>query len=264
MSEFTDRNYLQKKQYRDSSKLNVCAALHAKFSTSTVSLFEWVFDQLDLQPGSCVLGLGCGPGGLWIENATRIPQGCSIIVSDFSPGMVHEAQANLRDCYAGFEFQVIDAQAIPCKDETFDMVTANHMLYHVPHRRRALKEIARVLKTGGVLYATTTGEGHLWEIDELLGYFDRDSSWLSEQLGFSLENGARQLEECFSDVQLTRFHDALAVTEVGPLLDYVFSMCGSNRYSERLAEITRKIKDEIRKVGAFHIRKDVGIFVAKK
>ncbi len=56
------------------------------------------------------------------------------------------------------QFKEIDAQSIPFEDETFDAVIANHMLYHVPDRPKAIAEIKRVLKPGGRLIATTIGK----------------------------------------------------------------------------------------------------------
>ena len=54
-----------------------------------------------------------------------------------------------------------DAQDLPFDDGTFDVVVANHMLYHVPDPRRAAAEFARVLRPGGVLLAATNGPQHL-------------------------------------------------------------------------------------------------------
>ncbi len=95
-----------------------------------------------------------------------------IALSDFSPGMIEEAQHNLADAGRPFAFERIDAQAIPFADASFDMVIANHMLYHVPDRPQALAEIRRVLRPGGRLYAATGGANHLREIGELVQRFD--------------------------------------------------------------------------------------------
>jgi SAM-dependent methyltransferase len=43
----------------------------------------------------------------------------------------------------------LDATAIECDDEVFDVVIANHVLEHIVDDRRALREIWRVLKPGG-------------------------------------------------------------------------------------------------------------------
>ena len=44
------------------------------------------------------------------------------------------------------DYAVLDLQALPFPEACFDAVIANHMLYHVPDRPRALAEVQRVLK----------------------------------------------------------------------------------------------------------------------
>lgn len=46
---------------------------------------------------------------------------------------------------------VSDVQCMPFRDETFDFIFCWHVIEHVPNPKKALKEINRVLKTGGVL-----------------------------------------------------------------------------------------------------------------
>ena len=73
-----------------------------------------------------------------VDYASRIPAGWSITLSDFSPGMLDAAWRNLVVTGRAFQFKEIDAQSIPFEDETFDAVIANHMLYHVPDRPKAI------------------------------------------------------------------------------------------------------------------------------
>src|SRR5258706_10720793 len=148
MSKIADQDYLLNQQYRDASNLNARIQLHVRFSQNTYGWHRWVFDQLKASPQSRVLELGCGPGRLWSENAARIPPGWEITLSDFSPGMIAEAQRNLASAGHSFAFERVDAQSIPFADASFDMVIANHMLYHVPGRPEALAEIPRVLRSG--------------------------------------------------------------------------------------------------------------------
>ena len=59
----------------------------------------------------------------------------------------------------------------PFDDGAFDVVIANHMLYHVPAPQRAVAEFARVLRPDGLLMAATNGPRHLrqlWEVRALV------------------------------------------------------------------------------------------------
>lgn len=149
-----DRSALAE-QYADADNLQDRQALHAEYSTADVPLRDWQFDQFDLGDTASILTVGCGPGDLWPAVSNRIPTDWSLTLTDFSPGMVGTARAELG---GGPTYAVADATALPFDDEAFDAVTANHMLYHVPNRARAFADIHRVLQPGGRLYATTNGE----------------------------------------------------------------------------------------------------------
>ena len=136
------------KQYGDSSNLNARIQLYTRFSNSPDDLGRWVFDRLDLPRRCRLLELGCGTASLWVGNASRVSAGWTVTLSDRSPGMLREARDNLAVKGLAFRLSVIDAQAIPLADSTLDAVIANHMLYHVPDRAKALSEIHRVLRPG--------------------------------------------------------------------------------------------------------------------
>src|SRR5829696_7402642 len=195
MSRLTDQQYLKTDQYKDATNLNARLTIHERFSTNSYGWFQWVFDTLIKLPVDAkILELGCGPGYLWKENAGRIPVEWNITLSDFSAGMLDAAWRNLVVTGRAFQFKEIDAQSIPFEDETFDAVIANHMLYHVPDRPKALQEIKRVLKPGGTLIAATVGDKHM---KEMMGYLQQvhvDNIWKSYAISFTLENGFEQLK----------------------------------------------------------------------
>src|SRR5215207_10478349 len=156
-----DPNYLKNNQYKDASNLAARARLHSRYSRNPYGWFKWQFDLYQFAPDARILELGAGAGWLWAGNADRIPAGWQITLSDFSPGMLDEQRKALSDVPHAFQHEEIDAQAIPYADATFDAVIANHMLYHVPDRAKAIAEIRRVLKPTGTLYTATNGLKHL-------------------------------------------------------------------------------------------------------
>lgn len=263
------------RQYRDASKLEARVSLHRLFSTNEQSLQRWEFDRFELPPRARVLELGCGPGYLWTENRGRVPGGWSIVLTDNSPGMLHEAEDNLGPDRR-FVFRVVDAQEIPFQDGAFDAVTANHMLYHVPDRDRAISEIARVLKPDGVFYVATNGE----EMHKEMAWMQRvldptrgEAGYFRDLLGFNLENGGAQLSRQFPEVSLRRFEDALVITETKPLADYLLSgtaadvatdEAGAEKLRRRAAELEERLERELAEHGEIRITKDVGMFVARK
>jgi ubiquinone/menaquinone biosynthesis C-methylase UbiE len=252
-------------QYRDSSNLAARMDIHRRFSLNQYGWHPWIFDHFKLPSRCRILELGCGPGYLWLENLDRIPAGWEILLSDFSPGMLESARKTLeKQC--PFKFKVIDAQSIPCEDNSFDAVIANHMLYHVPDRPAALAEIHRVLKPAGRFYASTVGHRHLVEIGELIRQFDlRLDTW--ENFGkaagsFTLENGAAQLSPWFTRIKRYRYKDALKVTDAAPLVDYLLS---GREYIPRERQIAFRefvAREMESRGGVIPITKDSGLFVS--
>ncbi len=255
-------------QYRDASNLNARIALHTRFGTNPVSWARWVFDQMHLAPGQRILEVGAGPGTLWQQNLERVPPGCDITLTDFSAGMVEQARANLRGTHPHFNIRQANAETLPFADGAYDIVIANHMLYHVPDIPRALGEFRRVLEPGGRLFAATNGRDHMREITELVQRFDPKNPYEAFSLNsrFGLENGVQQLTSFFDDVKLHRYENDLRVTEAEPLVAYVASMMtfGQVFQGERLEAFRRFVQDEFAAHGPMTIRNSTGLFEATR
>lgn len=265
-----DKHYLVTRQYRDASNLNARGSLHARYGTNSHPWFRWVFDQaLSLAPSDAlILEAGAGPGGLWRENLDRLPGGWRVTLTDLSAGMVAAESAALP--VETFTCAVADVEALPFDDASFDLAIANHMLYHVPDRPRALAELRRVLRPGAALVAATNGQNNMRELDYLLDEVApglRTDTWrASFRHPFKLENGAEQLAPFFDDIEMRRYEDALEVTEVEPLVTYIDSIdTPALRAPEVRAALSSRIAEIMREQGGvFHITKSVGLFVARR
>lgn len=186
------------------------------------------------------------------------------MLSDLSPGMVQEALHNLGSSPHRFKYCVLDAQTIPLPGESVAGVIANHMLYHVPNRGRALREVHRVLRPGGHLYAATNGLEHMRELRDWVARFDADTEAMNVAAEFGLENGIGQLSRYFTRVTVHRQENALVVTEARPLIAYGLSMMLQTALSRDAERFSRSVREEIASHGAFHIQKDSGMFKATK
>ncbi len=259
---WTDQRYLRGEQYRNSGNLRARMGLHERFSVNPYGWFRWVLDQLALAPRSRILELGCGPGRLWLENADRCAADWHLTLTDYSLGMAQEARnavahaiPQLRSVTAN-----VDAQALPFADASFDVVIANHMLYHVPDCQRAFVEVRRVLRPGGKFFAATNGARHLQELDALIEGVPLDQARPFGALSFRLDNGAAQLALTFVHVTLARYDDALVVTEAKPLLDYIRSMFTQITIDDEALAAT--VAAHLARDGAIRITKDTGLFVS--
>jgi ubiquinone/menaquinone biosynthesis C-methylase UbiE len=256
---------LRNDQYASSNKLMDRMNLHALYSTNPKGLTRWIFEQIAIQSGDRVLEIGCGPGKLWSENADRLPD-CRATLTDFSEGMVADARANLAPIADRFTFDVVDAESIPFDDDAFDLVIANHMLYHVADRPRALAEIARVLAPCGRFAASTPGQDNLREVGDLLREAGiADSYWGAKASApFTLENGRAQLEPFFGDIVLECHPDSLRVLDAEPLIRYVLSMSRATSLAgDEVDRLRSVLERHLGDRGAIGIQKHVGIFLAR-
>lgn len=151
------------------------------------------FDELDeeqtllLAVAECrprrVLDVGCGDGR--IPSLYAAPE---VVCVDSSEASVAAARAR------GLDARVADAQALPFNDDSFDIVTCNHTLYHVPDRDRALAEFARVLRPGARFAGIYNAPEHLREVWSAVG-----AEWARDD--FDAESGLPYVERHFANVQ---------------------------------------------------------------
>jgi ubiquinone/menaquinone biosynthesis C-methylase UbiE len=113
---------------------------------------RWMRRRRPLGPGSVVLEVGCGRGaGAAIIRKEFQP--AVLLASDLDLQMVHRSGSYLpEEERKKISFHVADVLRIPARTGSLDAVVGFGVLHHVPDWQTALREIARVLKPGGVYY----------------------------------------------------------------------------------------------------------------
>ncbi len=250
-----------KKQYANAGNLNTRISIHQKYSTNKMGFGNWIFSNYKISQGMKVLELGCGTGDMWKGQEDLIDSCAGLVLSDFSEGMLENAKANLGE-KPGLEYRVIDIQNISFDDESFDVVIANMMLYHVPDIACGLSEVRRVLKKGGAFYCATFGEHGIIEfLSKALNAYGVEDN---VNKNFTLQNGKEILEPFFSDIQKLDYEDSLAVTNIDDLIEYIYSLSS-------MTSLSSVPKNEIREVlakyvvnGVLTVPKEYGMFCCKK
>ena len=104
-----------------------------------------------LRPGMRLLDVGCGPGTITIDLATRVAPG-KVVGIDRERAVITEAGRLLQaGSWANVEFRAGDVYSLELGDESFDVVHAHQVLQHLTDPVAALVEMRRVLRPGGIL-----------------------------------------------------------------------------------------------------------------
>ena len=124
----------------------------------------------------------------------------------------------------------------------------------------------RVLTAGGRLYASTNGRtrrpGLAAWVRKAVNREGTPPNGHTDLDLFSLETGEAQLSGLFSQVVMHRYDDALEITEIEPLIDYVQSTSAMALDPERLPELRRAVAAEIECHGCLRLPKNTGMFEA--
>ena len=255
-----------KNQYQNATNISSRINLHSLYSQNKQGWFPWIFEQCRISPGLRILELGCGDGTLWTDNLSLLPEDISITLSDISSGMLRDARRAIGSSDTRFAFRAFDCRKIPCKDESFDLVIANHVLFYCDDIPSVLKEVRRVLAPGGRFLCSTYGKAHMQEVSQLVQDFDERIVLSADRLyeRFGRENGQSILAPFFPKAQWLSYEDCLLVQDAEPLISYVLSCHGNqNQYLlDHFAEFRSFVK---KKTDArFSVTKDAGVFCCTK
>ena len=254
MPAINDKASIQQ-QYANAEGLQIRRMLHQKYSINKQPYDEWISGHYQIQPGMKVLEVGCGTGVSWKDAKRWLPDDASLMLTDFSEGMLETARANVPN-QPNITFAQVDIQQIPYENDSFDLVIANAMLYHVPDLDKAISEVARVLKPEGRFICSTTGDNgmHQW-FQRVLGTGE------SPAMPFSLQIGGASLEKHFANADMRMREDGLEVTDVHDLAAYVrstisFGYIREWPLDELIARLSAQALD-----GIIRIPKEYGLFI---
>jgi SAM-dependent methyltransferase len=235
-----DREYLTTVQYRTDANLAARQSIY-QFQHPRIDLRAMVCDRAGLAGTEVVADIGCGNGLYLAELARRGHRG-RLLGVDLSAGMLaaaraavsaHTVSAHTVSAHPVPAAGVVvgDAAALPLADGAAEVTLALHMLYHVPDRAAAVRELRRITRDGGSVLVVLNGPDHLHELRELTaeaaaavgqppGAFWADTG----DGGLDIDHGADLLASAFGAIERHDFAAELVVPDPGPVLDYVASM----------------------------------------
>lgn len=270
MDPTTDSHVLRHEAYATDEHLSIRNQIHEQYSIPVVDFRQWVLERIQWRGDEIVLDMGCGPG-LYANTLAKVVPGATYYGFDLSDGMLAKHPRPNQIIQA-------DAQVLPYADQTFDVVMAHHMLYHLPDIERALQEIRRVLKPEGILMAATNSSENMPQFRDL---FKRAIMVLTPpgkqavvpkpaSLGFSLESGTRYLGRNFFAVVRYDLPSALVFDQAEPVLAYLESGRSLNEpqlpsgitWDAVMMIVREQVRNQLNYVGELVVNKLTGVLVA--
>jgi SAM-dependent methyltransferase len=266
----TDPAYLAD-QYGDGEKLRIRLEAHRLYSERPNEGFQArLMEALGLRTGELVLDVGCGSGSL---HGRLAQAGARIVGIDTSPGMLREAAEQARSAGLPVALARGDAQAIPLADACTPALIASHMLYHVPDRERALREMRRVLAPGGRAVLATNAADFARELHEVHVAAARACGYAPGTLAtfpFTLDH-LSLVREAFANVRIERMENAFVFPNADAALAYYASgmvdlienaPADASHRAPLLRAARERIEAVIEREGIFRVSKTAGCFVA--
>lgn len=210
-------------------------------------------EHAGLRSGSEVLDVGCGFGLESLRLARLVQPGGRVVGIDKSADFIKEAKARAAQAKLAINFQVGDAEALPFADATFDVARAERLLVYVPDPERALEEMRRVTRPGGIVTAIEPDFGtnavNLADRDLVRRVLDHECDanvphgWLVRDMRGLMEDvGLRNIE---IDTRIVIFTPELAAayfTETGRTAQHagLIDQAGFDRWAAAIEDLHKR------------------------
>ena len=256
-------------QYKNDTNLKKRISIH-DYSTADTEWFHWLFEREQIKAGMKILEIGCGNGTFWSRVADLLPKDLEIHLVDYSAGMLESARnvaKDILDKYLEKNLRFIiekrDAADFSYPTSGFDLIMANHMLYHVERESRLelYQKIKSLLSKGGRFSCTLIGQQHMRELHDFVTEYYPGVRFPSSGFDIWLETAKQELEPYFNVMSVEEQKNDLYVPDEELILNYVAS------YSEEADKLVnsdkesfyKRVQSKMDEDGYFFIHKSSGV-----
>ena len=142
---------------------------YAVVGTTLQIVGEELCEALDIRAGQKVLDVAAGNGNISLAAARRW---CDVIATDYVPALLEKAYERAAAERLQIEFREADAEALPFKDRTFDVVVSTFGVMFTPDQEKAATELMRVCKPGGKIgLVNWTPDGFIGQLFKTIGKY---------------------------------------------------------------------------------------------
>lgn len=142
---------------------------YAVVGTTLQIVGEDLCEAIDLRAGKRVLDVAAGNGNVSLAAARRW---CDVTSTDYVPALLERGKARAAAEGLTIAFQEADAEALPFKDASFDVVVSTFGVMFTPDQDKAASEMLRVCKPKGRIgLANWTPQGFIGQVFKTLGQY---------------------------------------------------------------------------------------------
>ena len=124
-----------------------------------------------VSPGQSVLDCATGTGDLALDFKRRVGDAGRVVGTDFCEGMLDLAPPKARRAKLDVQFQIADVMDLPFRSQEFDVSSIAYGIRNVADPKRALTELARVVKPGGTVMILETGDSPTGGLKPLFDFY---------------------------------------------------------------------------------------------
>jgi ubiquinone/menaquinone biosynthesis C-methylase UbiE len=140
---------------------------YAIVGTTLQIVGEDLCEALDVRAGQKVLDVAAGNGNATLAAARRW---CDVTSTDYVPALLERGRTRAAAEGLPVEFREADAEALPFKDASFDVVVSTFGVMFTPNQDAAASELIRVCKPGGKIgMANWTPDGFIGQLFKTIG-----------------------------------------------------------------------------------------------
>ena len=142
---------------------------YAIVGTTLQIVGETLCEAVDLRSNQRVLDVAAGNGNATLAAARRF---ADVVSTDYVGALLERGRERAKAERLPVTFQEADAEALPFKDETFDVVLSTFGVMFTPNHQKSAGEMMRVCRKGGKIgLANWTPEGFIGQLFKIIGKY---------------------------------------------------------------------------------------------
>ncbi len=249
--------------------------IHSQFGSRNID--EWMLEILPLKKGQKILDVGCGAGKQCFSYFDHLEGEADILGGDVNRELLEQAKQENQRRNANVKFMELDFnKTFNLPENTYDLVSCCFAIYYAEDIPFTIREMHRVLKTGGVLFTT----GPMPENKKLFYDIIREAT---QKPIPPMPGSSRYASEIYSTIQATFaktelhiFENPLTFETVEPFIEYTRASLSEDRrlwksffqdkddFNRIMSQIEETATRRLEKEGKLIMTKVVGGILATK